>query len=48
MGEWVFCDYDELEIDYLKDKKYVVKKLPNTPDYEMGNQKVLSFLIIYL
>ena len=22
MGEWIFCEYDELEIDYLKDKKY--------------------------
>ena len=22
MGEWVFCDYDEIEIDYLKHKQY--------------------------
>ena len=21
MGEWVFCDYDEIEIDYLKQKQ---------------------------
>ena len=23
MGEWVFCDYDEIEIDDLKHKQYV-------------------------
>ena len=23
MGEWIFCEYDELEIDYLKHKKKV-------------------------
>ena len=22
MGEWIFCEYDELEIDYLKHKQY--------------------------
>ena len=22
MGEWVFCDYEEIEIDYLKHKQY--------------------------
>ena len=21
MGEWIFCEYEELEIDYLKHKK---------------------------
>ena len=26
MGEWVFCDYDEIEIDYLKHKQYGGKK----------------------
>ena len=22
MGEWIFCEYDELEIDYLKHKQF--------------------------
>ena len=26
MGEQILMEYDELEIDYLKDKKYRVKK----------------------
>ena len=26
MGEWVFCDYDEIEIDYLKQEQYGGKK----------------------
>ena len=26
MGEWIFCEYEELEIDYLKHKQYGGKK----------------------
>ena len=37
MGEWVFCDYDEIEIDYLKHKQYGGKKWASIHDLEMGN-----------
>tara|TARA_B100001250_G_scaffold277042_1_gene239508 strand:+ start:737 stop:1018 length:282 start_codon:yes stop_codon:yes gene_type:complete len=26
IDEWIFCDYDEIEINYLKNKKYEGKK----------------------
>tara|TARA_B100000214_G_C23631898_1_gene474383 strand:+ start:168 stop:380 length:213 start_codon:yes stop_codon:yes gene_type:complete len=29
IGEWIFCEYDELEIDYLKHKQFGGRVLIN-------------------